>query len=127
MVDSEAKKYCLVFSEGKGILGGWALLVEKLRSLGVLTRDEPKGVFDFFRTESRVGALEGKAKNSYADVMKSREEKIRGSSVATAGGKRCAKRKGFVGQVSSWEMGKVSHAGSKLVHFGQLGKISLEP
>ena len=127
VVDSEAKKYCLVFSEGKGILGGWALLAEKLRSLGVLTRDEPKGVFDFFRTESRVGALEGKAKNSYADVMKSREEKIRGSSVATAVGKRCAKRKGFVGQVSSWEMGKVSHAGSKLVHFGQLGKISLEP
>ena len=41
VVDSEVKKYCLVFPEGKGILGGWALLAEKLCSLGVLTRDEP--------------------------------------------------------------------------------------
>ena len=60
VVDSEVKKYCLVFPEGKGILGGWALLAEKLCSLGVLTRDEPRGVFDFFKTKSRVRAPERK-------------------------------------------------------------------
>ena len=76
VVDSEAKKYCLVFPEGKGILGGWALLTEKLRSLRVLTRDEPRGIFDFFRTESRVGAPEGKAKNSYSDAVKSRARRL---------------------------------------------------
>ena len=76
MVVSEAKKYCLVFPEGKGILGGWALLAEKLRSPRVLTHDEPKGVFDFFRTESRVGAPEGKAKNSYVDTVKSRVRRL---------------------------------------------------
>ena len=76
MVVSEAKKYCLVFPEGKGILGGWALLAEKLRSPRVLTHDEPKGVFDFFRTESRVGAPEGKAKNSYSDAVKSRARRL---------------------------------------------------
>ncbi|RVW73596.1 hypothetical protein CK203_056989 [Vitis vinifera] len=81
----EAKKYCLVFPEGKGILGGWALLTEKLRSLG--------------------------------------SKKIRESNVATVGGKRCAKQKGVVGPVSSWEMGRVSHVGSRLVRFGQLGKL----
>ena len=30
-VDSKAKKYCLVFPKGKGILGGWVLLAKKLR------------------------------------------------------------------------------------------------
>ena len=34
------KKYCLVFPKGKGFLGGWATLVEKLHSLGVMTREE---------------------------------------------------------------------------------------
>ncbi|RVW43418.1 Protein SPIRAL1-like 1 [Vitis vinifera] len=37
MVDSEAKRHCLVFPEGKGFLGGWALLAEKLRSIGILS------------------------------------------------------------------------------------------
>ena len=72
VVDSEAKKYCLVFPEGKGILGGWATLAEKLRSLRVMTREEPKGVLDSNRTESKVGAPEEKAKESFADVVKSR-------------------------------------------------------
>ena len=72
VVDSEAKKHCLVFPEGKGILGGWALLAEKLRSLGLSTRDEPREVFVFFKTESRDGASEGKEKNSYVDAMNTR-------------------------------------------------------
>ncbi|RVW35891.1 hypothetical protein CK203_084605 [Vitis vinifera] len=75
VVDSEAKKYCLVFPEGKGILGGWAMLAEKLRSLAVMTREEPKGVLDSNRTESKVGAPEEKAKESFADVVKSRARK----------------------------------------------------
>ena len=75
VVDSKAKKYCLVFPEGKGILGGWATLAEKLHSLGVMTREEPKGVLDSNRTESKVGAPEEKAKESFADVVKSRARK----------------------------------------------------
>ena len=35
--DVEAKKYCLVFPEGKGLVGGWFLLAKKLRALGVST------------------------------------------------------------------------------------------
>ena len=33
-------------------------------------------VFDFFRTKSRVGAPEGKAKNSYVDTVKSRVRRL---------------------------------------------------
>ena len=74
VVDLEAKRYCLVFPEGKGILGGWVLLAEKLRSLGVLTRDEPRGVFAYYRTGCRDWAFEGRAKNSYVDAVKTREK-----------------------------------------------------
>ena len=35
--DVEAKRFCFVFSEGRGILGGWVKLAEKLCSLGVVT------------------------------------------------------------------------------------------
>ena len=33
VLDVEAKKYCLVFPEGKGLVGGWFLLAKKLRAL----------------------------------------------------------------------------------------------
>ena len=36
VLNIEAKRFCLVFPEGKGLLGGCATLTEKLRSLGVL-------------------------------------------------------------------------------------------
>ncbi|RVW54179.1 hypothetical protein CK203_090539 [Vitis vinifera] len=60
----------------KGILGGWVLLAEKLRSLGVSTRDEPREVFVFSRTESKVGASEGKVKNSYVNAVKTRARRL---------------------------------------------------
>ena len=72
MVDSDAKRHCLLFPEGKGFLGGWALLAEKLRSLGISTRDEPKEVFASSKTESRDGDSKGKKENSYIDAVKTR-------------------------------------------------------
>ena len=33
--DLEAKRFCLVFSEGKGLVGGWFILAQKLRALGI--------------------------------------------------------------------------------------------
>ena len=33
--DLEAKRFCLIFPEGKGLSGGWNILVEKLREVGV--------------------------------------------------------------------------------------------
>ena len=63
VVDPESKRYCLVFLEGKGILGGWVLLAKKLRFLGVLSRDEPRGNAASYGTGSTVGESEGKPKN----------------------------------------------------------------
>ncbi|RVX00654.1 hypothetical protein CK203_030281 [Vitis vinifera] len=84
---SKVKAYCRV-SLLRGLLKVGRM---ELLSLGVLTRDEPRGVLDFSRTESKVGAFEENAKNSYVDAI-----------------------------------GRVSHVGSKLVCFGQLGKIALD-
>ena len=33
--DVEAKRFCLVFQEGKGLVGGWFMLAQKLRALGI--------------------------------------------------------------------------------------------
>ena len=44
VVDVEAKRFCLVFPEGKGVIGEWAILAEKLRALGIVTQKEDKGV-----------------------------------------------------------------------------------
>ena len=40
VVDSEVKRFCIVFPEGRVIHGGWALLSEKLHSSGVGERIE---------------------------------------------------------------------------------------
>ena len=38
--DHEGKSYNLMFPEGKGIAGGWRILAEKLRQLGVRSSEE---------------------------------------------------------------------------------------
>ena len=40
MRDSREKSYNLMFPEGKGIVGGWRILAEKLRQLGVRSSEE---------------------------------------------------------------------------------------
>ena len=42
VLDFEAKKFCLVFPEGRGLKKGWFLLAEKLRFLGVTLSSEEK-------------------------------------------------------------------------------------
>ena len=44
VVDVEAKRFCLVFPEGKGVIGRWAIITENLRALGIVTQKEDKGV-----------------------------------------------------------------------------------
>ena len=38
--DLGGKSYNLMFSEGKGVAGGWRILAEKLRQLGVRSSEE---------------------------------------------------------------------------------------
>ena len=63
----EAKKYCLVFPGGKGLVGGWFLLVKKLRALGVSTPAVSK-VFPSVPTSEKVGnSFKEKVKGTYAN------------------------------------------------------------
>ncbi|RVX18713.1 putative ribonuclease H protein [Vitis vinifera] len=41
--DLEAKRFCLVFPEGKGLVRGWFLLAQKLRALGISNPAMSKG------------------------------------------------------------------------------------
>ena len=72
MIDSDAKRHCLVIPEGKGFLEGWALLAEKLRSLGISTCDEPREVSASSKPESRDGDSKGKKEKSYIDAVNTR-------------------------------------------------------
>lgn len=70
----------LVFSEGRGILGGWVLLANKLRSLGTVLSIEDKvglniaGVKEGRRDEVQVE--EEEKKRSFVEVAKSKTGKI---------------------------------------------------
>ena len=54
VVDLETKRFCLVFLEGKGLLGGWAIFAEKLRALGVVTQAEAKSKATASQAESKT-------------------------------------------------------------------------
>ena len=56
MQDVEAKKYCLVFLKGKGLVEGWFLLAKKLRTLGVSTPGMSK-FFLVIPTLKRLGVV----------------------------------------------------------------------
>ncbi|WKA06292.1 hypothetical protein VitviT2T_024196 [Vitis vinifera] len=45
--DLEAKRFCLVFPEGKGLTGGWNILAEKLREVGVVPTGGSKNPVSF--------------------------------------------------------------------------------
>ena len=49
-----------MFLEGKGFLGGWAMLVEKLHSLGVMTREEPRESLIPLGQRAELGLLRGR-------------------------------------------------------------------
>ena len=69
VLDVEAKKYCLVFPEGKGLVGGWFLLAKKLRALGVSTPTLSKA-FSGVSISKRGGCgfkEKEKGKGTYAD------------------------------------------------------------
>ena len=74
MRDVEAKKYCLVFPEGKGLVGGWFLLAKKLRALGISTPAMSK-VFLGDPISEKVGcSYKEKVKGTYVDALRVKTE-----------------------------------------------------
>ncbi|WJZ84312.1 hypothetical protein VitviT2T_003921 [Vitis vinifera] len=73
--DVERKKFCLVFPEGSGLVGGWFLLAKNLRALGVSStevRNSYQSVSSMGKEESNVNTSE-KESGSYAEVVKGKK------------------------------------------------------
>ena len=79
VVDVESKRFCLVFPEGKGLIGGWAILAKKLRAFGVVTQEEAK-IEEAFRVKSKkkVATLEGKDERCLGNKVKGEKKDLRG-------------------------------------------------
>ena len=67
-----------MFLEGKGLLGGWDLLAEKLRFLGVTPSVFPM-VGDTIRKESKEHAFAGarSGAHSFVEAVKSKKNPLR--------------------------------------------------
>ena len=81
--DIEAKHFCLIFPERKGLFGGWNILVKKLRVAGVVPIGSLKTPL-FREVQKKEMELEPR---TYADVTKSRAGRI-GDKVWLEVGKR---------------------------------------
>ena len=75
VVTAEKKSFSLVFPEGEGIHGGWLILAENLRALGVVPfseeKVEPKAVFG--NSRKAESGMNGGERMSYASVVKKNE------------------------------------------------------
>ncbi|RVW98565.1 hypothetical protein CK203_032250 [Vitis vinifera] len=115
VVDVEAKRFCLVFPEGKGVIGGWAILAEKLRALGIVTKKEDKGV-EATQINSKkkdatlddeeercIGKKKQGEKKSFLDVAKGPAGRVGEELWLQAGGRGLRRRK--FGALPSWSEG----------------------
>ena len=87
IVDLEAKRFCLVFIEGMGLLGGSAILAEKLQALGVVTQAKAKTKAAASRTDSKMKAVtkEGKAEKSLGKLVEGEKKAFVGVAREPAG------------------------------------------
>ncbi|RVW42422.1 hypothetical protein CK203_070908 [Vitis vinifera] len=117
VVDVEAKRFCLVFPEGKGVIGGWAILAEKLRALGIVTKKEDKGV-EATQINSKkkdatlddeeercIGKKKQGEKKSVLDVAKGPAGRVGEELWLQAGGRGLRRREEVLGRclVGRWE------------------------
>ncbi|RVX01710.1 hypothetical protein CK203_024397 [Vitis vinifera] len=107
--DLEAKRFSLVFPEGRGLIGGWVLIAEKLRSLGIhLLAENKAGV-------GLVGAKEGRRveekkkgeenTRSFVEVAKAKAGRIGDAVWIQLGGRALKGRDEQLGRclVGRWE------------------------
>ena len=70
--DLEAKRFCLIFPERKGLFGGWNILAEKLREVGVVPIGGLKNPLSI-EVLKKENELEPR---TYADVAKSKTNRL---------------------------------------------------
>ena len=78
MRDLEAKRFCLIFPKGKGLVGGWFLLAQKLRALEVSTPTLSKGDLGTSNSENDGYSVKRKEKGNrvYAAVARVKTEEL---------------------------------------------------
>ena len=68
---AEERRFVLIFPEDRGLLGGWLVLAQKLRSYGVMS---PHGVFEDSSGKAsqskRAECIGDKVSTSYAEMTK---------------------------------------------------------
>ena len=72
MRNLEAKRFCLVFPEGKGLVRGWLVLAQKLRALGISIPALSKGDLGTSNSEKDGYRVKGKEKGKgvYAEAVR---------------------------------------------------------
>lgn len=102
----EAKRFCLVFPEGKGLLRSWATLAEKLRSLGVVTFVEAKNALVpvVGRVERSLGSMGKSEKRAFVDVARAPTGRIGDALWLQLGGRKKWSREEQLGRclVGRW-------------------------
>ena len=68
VVIEEVKSFLLIFHKGRGFQGGWSILAEKIRNLGVISSDEFRGVVSPLKERSIQ--KERLVSGTYAEVIR---------------------------------------------------------
>ena len=125
VVDVDAKRFCLVFPEGKGVIGGCVILIEKLRSFGIVTQKKAKSEEAIRIKSKKKGAtLDGEEdrclgnkvkgkKKSFLDVAKEPAGRIGEELWLQVGGRGVRSREEGLGRclVGRWGDGEVLETG----------------
>ena len=97
VTDVEGKRHRLIFPEGRGILNGWNLLVDKIRGLGFKAVQECKPM------RSATKELLRGAKEEWTSVSK-KKQSYRGGTAKTQGRGRNRKQWGQCGVDGRWRL-----------------------
>ena len=134
VVDVETKRFCLVFPKGKGLLGRWVILAEKLWALGVVTQEEAKTEAALrVDSKTKVVTIEGKdekcigkkvegEKKTFVDVAKEPVGRLGDASWLQVGRRGLRGREEGLDQclVGMWGVGSVVE--TKMASFRKWGE-----
>ena len=120
----EAKRFCLVFPEGKGLLRGWATLAEKLRSLGVVTFVEAKNALVpvVGWVERSLGSMGKSEKRAFVDVARAPTRRIGDALWLQLGGRKKWSREEQLGRCLVGRWGDDSILETELISLRRWGE-----
>ena len=120
----EAKRFCLVFPKGKGLLRSWATLAEKLRSLGVVTFVEAKNALVpvVGKVERSLGSMGKSEKRAFVDVAREPTGRIGDALWLQLGGRKKWSREEQLGRCLVGRWGDDSILEAELISLRRWGE-----